>query len=121
MKDQDRELAETYQRLAAVAEGDAQASEVLAETWGQVQECRPMLMLLPEVGLVDFLIDNIEAAAGTDNGQRPGEQALRDRLVRVRNELSDTGGLDESDWRRIEAVLSREDLPNFMRGSASYN
>ena len=80
-----------------------------------------MLMLLPEVGLVDFLIDNIEAAAGTDNGQRPGEQALRDRLVRVRNELSDTGGLDESDWRRIEAVLSREDLPNFMRGSASYN
>lgn len=80
-----------------------------------------MLMLLPETGLLTYLIDSLEAAAGPDNGQRPGEQALRDRLVRVRNALSHADILDESGWRQVEAdLLSREDrddLPNVLRQS----
>ena len=80
-----------------------------------------MLMLMPDVGLIDFLIENIEAAASPDNGQRPGEQALRDRLVRVRHALADPSVLEESDWRRIEAALSREDLPKVFRSSTHLN
>ena len=116
LKSQETRLAEGYRALKEEAEGDTVKEQLLAEIWDQVQDCRPMLMLLPETGLLNYLIDSLEAAAAPDNGQRPGEQALRDRLARVRNALIGAKNLDEADWRQVEAeLLSRDDLPNVLR------
>lgn len=116
LKNQETRLAEGYRALAAEAGNDPVKEQLLAEMRAQVQDCRPMLMLLPQSGLIDNLIENLEAAAAPDNGQRPGEQALRDRLVRVRDTLRDAPVLDEAEWRQVEAdLLSRDDLPNVLR------
>jgi hypothetical protein len=115
-KDQDRRLETVYGDLAEEAGGDETKAQLLSDMFHQVRECLPTLMLLPELGLLNFLLENLEAAAAPDNGQRPGEQVLRDRLARVRNALRDADTGDEHEWRRIEAeLLSHDDLPNVIR------
>jgi hypothetical protein len=115
-KDQDRRLEAVYGDLAEEAGNDETKAQLLSDMFHQVRECLPTLMLLPELGLLNFLLDNLEAAAAPDNGQRPGEQALRDRLARVRSALRNADTGDEHEWRRIEAeLLSHEDLPNVIR------
>jgi len=60
---------------------------LLDEVDGDLQSILRALLLLPEVGLLQELIDRLEEPAQRDDGQSPGEQELRDLLIAIRSEI----------------------------------
>ena len=63
-------------------------------------------MLFPETGLVRFLIEELEIAAGPDDGQRPEEHGLLEQLRQVNELMSHSDLADAGDWVRIRVALT---------------
>lgn len=101
---QNNRLEEAYHRLIqeqGPAGTDAWLIEQAKELVGSHLQ---VLMLFPEHGLLNYLIDGIEDAAALGE-LRPGEQGLKDQLVRLRDEFN---GLDlalAGSWRTIGRLI----------------
>jgi hypothetical protein len=101
-----RELGEVHTALADEFKGQEAALDQLYETVTAVGERIPALMLLPESGVIAGLIEELQKAAGEDDGLKPGEEMLLDRLRRLEKDLRSMNAADQSAWRRIEDNLS---------------
>ena len=114
---QDRDLSGVYSRLLSESNGDTRKRALLDMVEDKIRDDLVLYMLFPETHLVDYLIEEIERAAQTDDGQQPGEQMLRDQLKYVREGLGSLNLANAQSWNEIRQRLApgySRDLPNFM-------
>ena len=114
---QDRDLSAVYSRLVSDTNSDERKRSLLDVVEDKVRDGLVLYMLFPETHLVDFLIDEIERAAQTDDGLQPGEQALRDQLKYVREGLGSLNLASPQSWNEIRQRLAAgysRDLPGFL-------
>ncbi len=114
---QDRELSEVYSRLLSDIGGDDRKKQLLAAVEDTIRDDLVLYMLFPETHLIDYLIDEIERAAQTDDGLQSGEQALKDQLKYVREGLGQLNLSNPRSWDEIKQRLAagyRKDMPNFL-------
>jgi hypothetical protein len=114
---QDRDLSSVYSRLVGETNGDPRKRSLLDVVEDKVRDDLVLYMLFPETHLVDYLIEEIERAAQTDDGLQPGEQMLRDQLKYVREGLGSLNLASAQSWNEIRQRLAagyNRDLPNFM-------
>ena len=104
-------LSQMYSKLLSVAGGDQAKREILEQVESEVLETLPILMLFPENGLLSYLIDELEHAARPDEGQRAGEQSLKDRLKAIQPMMF-RDLTDANNWRHIGAALGAH--PNIV-------
>lgn len=111
----------SYASLRSAAGPDGRKIEVLDDVRHNIHSAEPLLLLLPEFGLIGRLINELETAAASDNGQGPGEQPLLERLRAIDSELDVLDPADAMSWRRIieETLLQSgdEDIPQAFRAS----
>ena len=115
--EQQRLLGLTYTNLRSETNGDSRKATVLDAVNDQLDEELSLYLLFPEMHLIDYLIEEIESAAQPDDGQQPGEQALRDQLKYAREGMGQLNLSKPSSWDEIRQRLAagyRQDLPNFM-------
>ena len=125
LRDMQRQLAsqfdDSYNQLRAAAGPDGRKVEVLDDVRQNIHSAEPLLLLLPEFGLIGRLINGLETAAGSDNGQYPEEQSLLDRLRVIEEELHALDPADAGSWRRVieETLLqsSDGDIPQVFRAA----
>jgi hypothetical protein len=93
-----------YNELRESLEGDAGKIEVLDQVGEDVDVVFKSLLLLPETGVIDELIESLEAAS-QDSDPRPAEEDLRALLRSVRDEI---GRIDKSRaeaWRSVVRLI----------------
>lgn len=115
---QEKSLYQTYVSLKEETGGDQRKINVLDACENLIVETLPALMLFPETGLVRHLIDELEIAAGPDDGQRPEEHVLLEQLRQVSELMSHSDLADAGDWVRIRAALTdrgRNEFPRIVR------
>lgn len=77
------------------------ALESIRKAAGSLSYLLPALLLSPEVGVVEELIGALEAAAGSDDLQRPGEEMLLKQL----RELKSSNLASEGPWKSARVVI----------------
>ncbi|MCB1528358.1 MAG: hypothetical protein KDJ45_11730 [Hyphomicrobiaceae bacterium] len=117
--DQEKLLDATYQSLKNGTHGDQRKGNLLDACDHHIREALPALMLFPETGLVRYLIEELELAAGPDDGQRPEEHTLLEQLRQVNDLMSHSDLADAGDWVRIRAALTERrvggEFPRIVR------
>jgi hypothetical protein len=99
------ELSRVHAMLAREQEGQA-ALDTLSNVADAVGEQIPALMLLPESGVIEGLIEEIREAAGKDGGLRPDEVRLLEGLRRLDKDLKSMNAAELSAWRRIQDSIT---------------
>jgi hypothetical protein len=123
MRDKQRQLTaqldDIYEQFVESSVTDQDHADVLGQVRQEIHKAEPLLLQLPEFGLVQHLISDLEAAAAPDDGQAVGEQPLLERLRIIEDNLSGLVPSDAGSWRsRIEDNLlaqSDEDIPALFR------
>ncbi|MFZ4806346.1 MAG: hypothetical protein ACOYLQ_03745 [Hyphomicrobiaceae bacterium] len=102
---QEQRVSEVYSQLRSDANGRQDLVDTLDGLAHLIDRELHIIMLFPENGLIDYLIDEIEHAARSDNGLLPGEQELHDKLVDIRDRMgaSDLGRPDT--WQGVTEAL----------------
>src|SRR5215475_2673808 len=85
---------------------------LLDEVDGDLQSILRALLLLPEVGLLQELIDRLEEPAQRDDGQSPGEQELRDLLIAIRSEIERIDKASPEAWKRVAHMIQMRKPPS---------
>jgi hypothetical protein len=106
----DQKYSDMRGKLADSPNGVAVLDEVDAD----LQAILRALLLLPEVGLLQELIDRLEEPAQRDDGQGSGEQELRDLLIAIRSEIERIDKASPEAWKRIAHMIQ-------MRKPASHS
>ena len=117
-KDVRTDIKVKYNALKDRIGHDALGSEALDIALNDVETLLQSLMLFPEAGLIDHLIRSLEQPAAHDDGQRPGEQHMLDRLKDIRRAFTRMNLTDVNAWREIEDALLRprdEELPQILK------
>jgi len=96
-----RHLERTRDEIAARYGNQPAALQILEDVSDKVAELLPALLLSPEAGLLDELIDALETAAGSDGLQRTGEQMLLEQL----RELQSWDLANEGSWKRARDLI----------------
>ena len=96
-KARDKDLSDQFTLLRNRIGADEERRKILYEANEEVDNCLPALVMFPESGLLDYLIQQLEAAAELDNGQLPGEQEFKNGLIHVRDAFM------QKDWSLAEA------------------
>lgn len=114
---QDRDLSSVYSNLLSAIGSDDRKRQILDAVEDNVREDLVLYMLFPETHLVDYLIEEIERAAESDDGLQPGEQGLKDQLKYVREGLGSMNLSSAESWNEIRQRITagfNKDMPNFM-------
>ena len=106
-------LVQKYNDLRRSFDGDEKRAKVLEEVAADLERAFKALLLLPEAGLLQELIERLEDAAQSDGGQAPGEQELLGLLRAVQAEI---GRIDKSRpeaWKTVLDMIQnrRSDAP----------
>src|SRR5262245_36946054 len=114
LEDSKREaLVQKYNDLRRSFDGDEKRARLLEEVAEDLERAFKALLLLPEAGLLQELIERLEDAAQSDGGQAPGEQELLGLLRAVQAEI---GRIDKSrpeGWKTVLNMIKdrRSDAP----------
>jgi hypothetical protein len=106
-------LVQKYNELRRSFEGDERGARLLEEVAEDLERAFKALLLLPEAGLLQELIEHLEEAGQSDGGQAPGEQELLGLLRAVEAEI---GRIDKSRpeaWKTVLDMIEerRSDAP----------
>ena len=106
-------LVQKYNELRRSFEGDERGARLLEEVAEDLERAFKALLLLPEAGLLQELIERLEEAGQSDGGQAPGEQELLGLLRAVEAEI---GRIDKSRpeaWKTVLDMIEerRSDAP----------
>ncbi|MGQ0455542.1 MAG: hypothetical protein ACT4OU_00625 [Hyphomicrobium sp.] len=115
-EDQQRRLGVANSNLRSGADGDPRKVTVLGAVNDQLDEDLALFMLFPEMHLIDYLIEEIESAAQSEDGLQPGEQALRDQLKYAREGLGQFNLANPRSWDEIRQRLAngyRRNVPGY--------
>ncbi len=77
------------------------AAQAVDDVTNKVLDLLPALLLSPEAGLLEELIEALELAAGADDLQRTGEQMLLEQL----RELQSSDLASEGSWKRARDLI----------------
>ncbi|MFA5956808.1 hypothetical protein [Hyphomicrobium sp.] len=122
--EQDRVLAEVYSQLRSENGGDERKQSLLDSVDGRVRNDLTLYMLFPEMGLVTYLIDELEAAAQPDDGLVHGEQDLKDQLKYVREALGRLDLDNPDSWNQIRqrlAMRTGTDFRNYLNRPSDHD
>ncbi len=115
---QNKALGDMYSQLRSNANGDERKTNVLDAVDNKVQNDLTFYLLLPEMHLIDNLIHEMEQAAQHDDGLRPDEETLKERMKIVQASLGRLDLTDPSSWAEIkQSLVSSSDpsLPKVLR------
>lgn len=118
-RERNAELAEEYARLRSEIGNSRQRNDILDTAEGRISEVFSNLVMFPEMGLLSFIIGQLEAPAAYDDGLTPDEQVLLDRLRAVERFIGDLDLSEAEAWQRVEEALLRfdgEDAPELLNG-----
>lgn len=118
LDEQERELQAVFARLRDEAAGDSRKLKILGAVDDKIGDDLALYMLFPETHLIDYLIDEIERAAQSDDGLQEGEQGLKDQLKYVREGLGSMNLASAQTWNEIRERLAAgysRDLPNMLK------
>jgi hypothetical protein len=93
---------------------DRAAAAVFDHVYRSILERLPALLLNPQAGFLGKMIDDLEAAAGPDDGQRPGEQPLLDWLRHLDQMIGSADLSQVDEWQRIQSQIEREGSKNVV-------
>lgn len=103
-------IAEVYSTLRREVANAPERQGELDDADTDVENHFFALLMFPESGLVDHLIEGYEMAAAYDNGLRPEEQALKDGLVAINQELRRMNMDSATGWHGFAKAIN--DLPD---------
>jgi len=116
-QDQERLLGEAYSQLRSDARGRVPYVQVLDDLHDMIGDNLYVILLSPENGLIESVIEQIERAAHPDDGLIGGEQVLKDRLVEIRERMqeSDLGRPDT--WQGVTEAFRKlaHDREEFLK------
>ncbi|MGL4395788.1 MAG: hypothetical protein ACRCS9_04535, partial [Hyphomicrobium sp.] len=98
-------LGRAYSKLKGEADGDDRKVVLLEAVDNHIQNELTYYLLLPDLRLIDNLILEMETAAQFDDGLRPDEEALRERLKVVQASLGRLDLTDPMSWSEIKQGL----------------
>jgi hypothetical protein len=104
-------VAERYSEIRSRLAADPNDIALLDEVDADLQSILKPLLLLPESGLLQELIERLEDPAQHDDGQGPGEQDLRDLLTAIRNEIERIDKSSPEAWRRVAHIIQMRKAP----------
>lgn len=96
-----RHLERSRDEIANHYSDQPAALQVIEDVYSHLLELLPALLLSPEAGLLEELIDALESAAGSDDLQRTGEQMLLEQL----RELQNSDLASEGSWKRARDLI----------------
>ncbi|HVZ06107.1 hypothetical protein [Hyphomicrobium sp.] len=118
-EEQDAKLERSHRVIQDQIGGDTAKLQLLDLAIDEIRNDLALLMLFPEMHLIDYLIDEIESAAQADDGLQMGEQELRDQLKHVRQGLGELNLSNPRSWDeirlRLMAHTGRDTPPNRPR------
>ncbi len=97
--------AQKYSELRSRLEGDAKALAILEETTEDLNNVFEALLLLPETGVLQELINRLEHAAQHDDGLAPGEHELLNLLRAVQNEIKRVDKSQPEAWKHVAHMI----------------
>ena len=118
VEQQNKALDDRYANLRAAANNDERRVNILDAIDDKVRNDLSYYFLLPEMHLIDNLINEIESAAQHDDGLRPDEEALKERLKFVQSALGRLELTDPMSWAEIKQGLMQNydtSLPKILR------
>ncbi len=117
-------FAQSVEGLVHPQDRGTQREEVAEDIALEVEQAKHMLLLHPDAGLIEDLIEGLEQAAASDGGLRQAEDSLLFRLRNVREHLRNSDLSLVKPWRDIEGILLShpdEDLPKVIRPQFNRN
>jgi hypothetical protein len=121
VENENREALEhEWQTLAAKHTGDRRAVALLNELGAEIDQRIPALMLLPESGLIDKLIQALEEASGEDR-LSDDEELLLSRLHRLKGDLERMNPRDSSAWRGVANQVKQLNAPTHPPEDGRYH
>jgi hypothetical protein len=104
--------------LAGRFAGDSWRLAVLAETREDLEAHFKALLLLPEAGLVQELIERLEEASQSEGGEAPGERELLGLLRAVQSEIKRIDKSRPEAWKKVTEMIEarRSDAPTHSIG-----
>lgn len=123
-RERNAELAEEYSRLRSEIGNNRQRNDILDTAEGRISEVFSNLVMFPEMGLLSFIIGQLEAPAAYDDGLAPDEQALLDQLRAVERLIGDLDLSEVEAWLKVEEALLRfdgKDAPELLNGKLRKN
>lgn len=105
VEQQGESLSRSYSTLKTEADGDERKATILNAVDDRLQSELPYYLLLPDMHLIDNLVTELENAAQYDDGLRPDEEALKDRLLVVQGALGRLDLADPQSWAAIKRDL----------------
>ena len=118
VEQQNKALDDRYADLKSAADGDERKINILDAMDNKVRSDLSYYFLLPEMHLIDNLINDIENAAQHDAGLSNDEEALKERLKFVQSALGRLELTDPQSWAEIKQGLSQNydtSLPKILR------
>jgi hypothetical protein len=104
-------VAQRYSDIRSKLDGDRADIAILDEVDADLQSLLKPLLLLPESGLLQELVEKLEEPAQHDDGQSPGEQELRDLLIAIRSEIDRIDKSSPEAWRRVAHIIQMRKAP----------
>ncbi len=119
-------VAETYSRQRSEIGGDPELIDVLERADRQINDDLPILLMMPEMGLIPDLVDKLEQAVVYDPSFAFAADQLRERLVEVDKLIRFRDLSEPANWNRIRQILDTgsddgEDEPSRRNGGSSGN
>jgi hypothetical protein len=105
-------VAQKYSEIRSKLASDPHDVALLDEVDADVQSILRPLLLLPEAGLIQELIDKLEEPAQHDDGQGRGEQELRDLLIAIRSEIERIDKANPEAWKRVAYMIRMGKAPS---------
>ncbi len=117
-REQEFKLKAAYNEIREGNRGLQRQNRILDGADELVERYLPALMVFPEHGLIDQIIAELELAAQSDDGLRPDEQTLVNRLKSLKQEIAVLDPAEVGDWDQIRqwyADAFSLDKPNVLR------
>ncbi len=118
-KDRFQSLYEKFKRAVHANSKEAAALDKISS---KVFSAWPILMMHPDTGLVQMLINRLDEAASSDGMLKPEDHDLRERLTSALATLRSNKLVDALTWQKVENVIaqiaphsSQVDMPNVLR------
>jgi len=111
-----------YQQFKAAAMDGSKEALALDNIRTKVDAAWPLLMLHPDTGLIQSLLNRLDEAISNDGTLKPEDQDLKSRLNKALDNLRNNTLIDALTWQRVESAIaeitpydSQGDLPNVAR------
>jgi hypothetical protein len=98
-------IDEKYSELRSRLQGDPEALSVLDGVTGELQSLLKGLLLLPEIGVMQGLIERLEDAVQSDSGPQADDEELYRLLRDVQSTIKDFDRSQPENWQYVVQII----------------